>query len=169
MKALCTVLFAAMFSAGSAAFGQIYKWVDENGVLTFSDQKPADPSRISNLQEVEGMGRAPLSAIERRTLEILNQEQQRLGPGAHLRDQAVSSESIVIYEGPWYGAQWQGHTENVRDPCLRSSDPRCYELHWKDYDPRLGYAPSVLRGSGEGAAGARAATGYVGGAGVASR
>jgi hypothetical protein len=40
----------------------------------------------------------------------------------------------------------RGATEAVRDPCLRSSDPRCYERNKASYHPYFGYAPSVLQG-----------------------
>ena len=30
----------------------------------------------------------------------------------------------------------------VRDPCLLSADPRCYEVNAANYDPYLGYAPA---------------------------
>ena len=39
----------------------------------------------------------------------------------------------------------RGATEAVRDPCLRSSDPRCYERNKASYHPYYGYAPSVMQ------------------------
>lgn len=35
------------------------------------------------------------------------------------------------------------HTEAVQDPCLTSSDPRCYQRNKDRYHPHLGYAPGM--------------------------
>ena len=35
----------------------------------------------------------------------------------------------------------RGAREAARDPCLRSSDPKCYERHKDHYHPYLGYMP----------------------------
>ena len=35
----------------------------------------------------------------------------------------------------------RGAREAARDPCLRSSDPKCYERHKDHYHPYLGYIP----------------------------
>jgi hypothetical protein len=47
-------------------------------------------------------------------------------------------------------------TEAVRDPCLRSSDPKCHERHKDRYHPYFGYAPSVMQPGGTAAVGATA-------------
>ncbi len=41
------------FSAGTAAAAQLYKWVDERGVVNYSNQPPADPKIARNVREVE--------------------------------------------------------------------------------------------------------------------
>lgn len=35
------------------------------------------------------------------------------------------------------------HTEAVQDPCLTSSDPKCYQRNKDRYHPYLGYAPGI--------------------------
>ena len=41
------------FSAGTATAAQLYKWVDERGVVNYSNQLPADPKSAKNVKEVE--------------------------------------------------------------------------------------------------------------------
>ena len=41
------------FPAGTAAAAQLYKWVDERGVVNYSNQPPADPKSARNVMEVE--------------------------------------------------------------------------------------------------------------------
>jgi hypothetical protein len=158
MIALRALFLVAAFALAPAAIGQIYKWTDENGVLVYSDKLPADLSRVTDFGAVDS---ARLSPAERRTIEILNQERHRLGPP----ESAQAADPIIVDEWTRRVSRWRGHTEAVNDPCLISSDPRCHERHRADYDPRLGYAPSILRGE----AGATATLGAGGIAGGGSR
>ncbi len=50
-----TGLTAALlaFSTGTAAAAQLYKWVDESGVINYSNQPPADPTSSKNVRDVE--------------------------------------------------------------------------------------------------------------------
>lgn len=56
--------------------------------------------------------------------------------------------------------------EAVQDPCLRSSDPKCYEKHKDDYVPYRGYAPSVARENGADAPATGATSGAPGGGAI---
>lgn len=60
-----TLVLACALAVSSAAFGQLYKWVDKDGKVTYSDQPPvAQQSKQLNL----GTGQpaaAPRSAVER--------------------------------------------------------------------------------------------------------
>jgi hypothetical protein len=148
MTVLRAMLFAALLAVAPSTLGQIYKWTDENGVLVYSDKLPADLSRVTDFGVVDG---SRLSAAERRTIEILNQERHLLTPPP--AQTGSTAEPIIVQElRPRRVTRWRGHTETVQDPCLISSDPRCHERHKHDYDPRLGYAPSVLRGEATSAA-----------------
>lgn len=44
------LLIPAVFFAINAGAGEIYRWVDENGVVHFSDTKPADDTEVESLQ-----------------------------------------------------------------------------------------------------------------------
>jgi hypothetical protein len=151
MRYLGATLITAMLAAAPAAHGQMYTWTDEHGTKTFSNKLPADLDSVRNFGVVEGS--ASLSAAERRTLEILREESNRTGPApsaGHARSFEIGNSYPSA--SPRRVTRWRGHTETVRDPCLISSDPTCYERNKENYDPRLGYAPSVLRAeTGEGA------------------
>jgi hypothetical protein len=58
----------------------------------------------------------------------------------------------------------RGAREAARDPCLRSSDPKCYERHKDDYHPYLGYRPGPTSVPPVGSTTARGAGGVVGSA-----
>ena len=51
LAGLVTALLA--FPAVTAAAPQLYKWVDERGVVNYSNQLPADPKSAKNVKEVE--------------------------------------------------------------------------------------------------------------------
>jgi hypothetical protein len=54
LHALARLVAALLaFSAGTAAAAQIFKWVDERGVVNYSNQPPADPKSAKNVREVE--------------------------------------------------------------------------------------------------------------------
>lgn len=72
----------------------------------------------------------------------------RLGPG--VPDPAPRTTPPRVY------------SEAVRDPCLRSADPRCYERNRDRYHPYLGYAPGATQ-SATGAPIVEAATGATSG------
>jgi len=59
----------------------------------------------------------------------------------------------------------RGAREAARDPCLRSSDPKCYERHKDHYHPYLGYMPGATQSAtaAVGATSAVTAGGAVGG------
>ena len=51
IAALIAALLA--LSAGTASAAQLYKWVDERGVVNYSNQLPVDPKSAKNVKEVE--------------------------------------------------------------------------------------------------------------------
>jgi len=52
LRAWLIMLFVATFAA-SAASAELYKWIDERGVVNYSDQPPLDPKAASKLATVE--------------------------------------------------------------------------------------------------------------------
>lgn len=60
-----TLVLACALAVSSAAFGQLYKWVDKDGKVTYSDQPPvAQQSKQLNLGTGQAAA-APRSAVER--------------------------------------------------------------------------------------------------------
>ena len=53
VKPLRAALAAALFIAASAAHAQMYRWVDENGSITYSTQLPSDKSSAHDLTIVD--------------------------------------------------------------------------------------------------------------------
>jgi hypothetical protein len=137
-------LLALFLVAGalSPALAQRYEWIDEQGTVRRSDAPPEGTFR--ELRIVESP--ASMTALERRTLEIINQEARASHsasgtfepPGSPVHPFEPAQEAPSV-------ADASPASENVRDPCLLSWDPRCHEKHAADYDPRWGYAPSTSR------------------------
>jgi hypothetical protein len=106
----------------------------------------AAPTNVDELEKVL-RGERPLTPVERRTVEIIREAAQPPGAAADY------PQPIGEQRGTPGEAEENSRTtlaaspaaENVRDPCLVSWDPSCYAKHAADYDPRWGYAPSVLR------------------------
>ena len=53
MTRIYAILLAAMLAGGAHA-GQLYKWVDENGVTHFSQSPPPNPSRRGANERLDG-------------------------------------------------------------------------------------------------------------------
>lgn len=164
-KQLCRVLTstaaAALLTAASTAYSQMYRWVDDRGATNYSDQLPADRAGIRRLTEIEN-GSRKATRSEQRTREILEAEgllnsgMQRDASGTYAPHADGNSElPLTQPEASASSAFWgepAGKAEAVRDPCLRSSDPRCHERHRAAYVPGRGYSPSALRETREAAA-----------------
>jgi hypothetical protein len=129
----------------ACASAQEYEWVDQHGTVNRSIALP-EPGSFRELRVIRGEER--MSALERRTLEIVNQQARASTPDV----MPGSSEELLDAASdvpPQLASLTQAPSisENVRDPCLLSWDPQCHEKHAQDYDPRLGYAPSLLHGT----------------------
>lgn len=170
----------------------MYRWIDQNGAITYSDQPPSDPSAVKALTVIDGP--ASPTAYEKRAKEIIDAEREK-NPGestalnreaqpSHAtwgreaemapRDIGRAPESAPRAFGPGelpQAPRMNGRAmqpEAAQDPCLRSADPKCYERNRNAYVPYLGYAPSAARVRSEtlygtGAAGGITAGGAVGG------
>jgi hypothetical protein len=162
---------AALFVAG-AAQATLYKWVDQNGDVTYSNVPPPPGAQVRELETIDE-NRAP-TATELRTRQILEEvARERRGtafrPGTAAKGSTSASATGVPYgddpsaikyewvpqgspalSGPslqdYATARYPPATPiTVRDPCLLSADPRCYELNAANYDPYLGYAPARMQ------------------------
>ena len=178
MRASHFILAVAVSAAGlTSAHAQTYRWVDENGVVNFSQELPAPDSGIQELSVVEGT--ATLSPFEQRALELINEERralarQRAGAASEAGTPPITQGGIsgaMPSSSPSSGAAAiRARATAARDPCLLSPDPRCFEKNARNYDPYHGYAPgqaaasaATVGGAQTGASGTGAASGHVAG------
>lgn len=158
---------AALLFLAVPAEATLYKWVDQKGNVTYSNLPPAEGVEVRELETIDE-NRTP-TAIELRTRQILEENARerratggvdpfRVPAAANARGAAGSSEidAGIKYEWVPQGAPPAGKPlldsaslryppatpVTVRDPCLLSADPRCYQLNAANYDPYLGYAPT---------------------------
>jgi hypothetical protein len=183
---LTATIFAALLTSAASAHAVMYKWVDVDGTVTYSNHPPANAATVKQITVLDVP--PPTTAHERRTLELLNAERQRAGiQGAPSMDDAYAPRESDYPAGdaslrdprgtqgfdspgvPRSGGGWPGRADAVRDPCLRSSDPKCYEKNREAYVPYLGYSPAAARAArsleaplGLGATAGVGATGSIG-------
>ena len=164
---------ATLFTAPPVAYSQMYRWVDDRGSVTYSDELPADRTGIRQLTMIDD-GSRKATPSERRTREILEAEgllapdtQQNVGStsapeAANTQDALAAPPAMNIPRN--FGS---GRAEAVRDPRLLSSDPKCIERNRSAYIPGRGYAPRAAREAetwGSGATGGSAGATLAGGA-----
>jgi len=190
-----TAIALALVTAAPAAQSAMYRWVDQNGAITYSDQPPTNQSTVRQLTVIDRPPR--MTEHEKRTLEIVGAEREKPGSDSTTltREPGPSAGATGGFESPRELTGREARTpprtpdgeplatsrfsnrpiqaEAVQDPCLRSADPRCHEKNRAAYVPYLGYSPSAARarsdlGSGatSGASGAGAVGASVGARGA---
>jgi hypothetical protein len=168
-------------AAAPAAHSQMYRWTDAQGSVTYSNQPPTDEAGITDLSMIPDIPNT-LSTPEKRTGEAAGSEQHRPAsagkaappdsPRTATRD-ALDEFNRSATTGSASGTDVQAAPaptprisisptapEAVRDPCLRSGDPKCYDRNRAAYVPYRGYSPSA---SSIGATGASAGGALAGG------
>lgn len=161
-----SVAFAAMLStAPAAATSGMYRWVDAQGSVHYSNQPPPENARELTLIDD---ATNTISSSEKRTREILQLERQGNPP----RDSSANgvatieiapSQGATIDSGAARSGVWAPQPEAVRDPCLRSSDPKCYERNRAAYVPYRGYTPGGASAVAVGASSSAGAGGTLAG------
>lgn len=180
---------AVSFAAPTQA--EFYKWLDQNGNVIYSNVLPPEGAQVREIETIDEK-RAP-TATELRTRQILEDEaRERRGTAMSeppsTAGVAAQRGSAGYADSDPAGTRYEWIPQDaraalnpqipdpstlryppstpvtVRDPCLVSPDPRCYQLNAANYDPYLGYAPNresvvpmstgATGGSGGSAAGA---------------
>lgn len=113
-------LVAALLGAAPAAHAAMYRWVDDDGNITYSNQLPEDRGAAREVMTITPP-KAPAP------------EPPKQAPQAAAAEASAKPSTPV----PRVTA------EAVQDPCLRSSDPKCYERNKDRYHPYLGYSPAT--------------------------
>ena len=141
--ALRAALLAALVAA-PAAHSQMYRWIDAHGSVVYSNQLPSSSSAVRDLTVV--LETPDTRASELRRIEV----QQGASSLPLLAEPPQSSPRIAISPNA---------PDAVRDPCLRSSDPKCYERNKAAYVPGRGYAPAAVGATASAGAGGTLAGG----------
>lgn len=172
---LTSATAAALFTATPAAYSQMYRWIDDRGSVTYSDEIPADRTGVRQLTVIHD-GSRKATPSERRTREILEAEgllapdvqQNVVGSPLPAPEAADAQDALATQPAMNIPRNiGSGRAEAVRDPCLLSADPRCHERHRSAYIPGRGYSPSGAREAetlGSGATGGAAGATLAGGA-----
>ncbi len=150
---LHATLLALFLCTAPCAQAEMYKWIDADGSVTYSNTLPSEPSRVKELTRIEDTTAPKGSA---RTLppqaspgylmgkpEMLPGEPaaaQRQGETAAREPAAVQRDAESAPRAPR-----SVQAEAVRDPCLRSSDPKCHERNKDRYHPYLGYSSAPIQ------------------------
>src|SRR5688572_13236220 len=142
-------LAAMLVAAAPAAHSQMYRWIDAQGSVMYSNQLPSDMSAIKDLTVVlEKPG--TVTSSEKRGPLLAEPPRDATGDPADASNRAAKGD-IPSAPAPRISIA-PSAPEAVRDPCLRSSDPKCYERNRDAYIPYRGYSPSAARASKEAAA-----------------
>jgi hypothetical protein len=171
---------AGLFAAAPAAHSQIYRWTDAEGSATYSNKPPTNPAAATDLTVIPDIPGTMSSPPERRTPDLArpaapSTAQHSPPPRAAVPDvldafnraaQSADAPAAASATSPSPSPRVSipaNAPEAVRDPCLRSSDPKCYERNRAAYVPYRGYAPSVAGATGVGATSAAAGGTLAGG------
>ena len=115
-----TILFAATPNASA----EMYKWTNDDGTTTYSNQPPADQATAQELTVI---------VPEPPRVELQSAPAPK-PPEAAAKIESESPVSRITHVRPQL-------PQAVQDPCLRSSDPLCHQKHGAHYRPGVGYTP----------------------------
>lgn len=73
MRLSFLVMIAVALAAPQAAFAQLYKWVDERGVVNYGDAPPANAKGVRRLDAAD----APLSVVPGLARDVIERERER--------------------------------------------------------------------------------------------
>lgn len=120
---LAAISFATLAHAADAV---MYRWTNDDGTQTYSNQPPPDPAAIGDLTVIV----PPTPAIEVRPLPPKTPEENA---AAERDSESAARISSVRSKLP----------QAVQDPCLTSPDPLCPQKNAAHYRPYIGYTPEV--------------------------
>ena len=150
LRSLVSALAAAVFVAATPNVGaQIYKWTNDDGTTTYSNEAPADKASTADLAVI--VPEAPRVEVQQSAKPAEPPKVVEIAPKPESEAPRESSVRSLLPQA-------------VQDPCLRSSDRLCHQKHSAHYKPYVGYtpeprvaeAPAVVppaRGASNGAAG----------------
>lgn len=105
---------------------EMYKWINDDGSTTYSNQLPADPSTVQELTTIATPKEPPRVAVDPAPPRIVVEPTL---PKTEL--EAPAARAAVRSMLP----------QAVQDPCLTSSDRYCHQKNKGRYRPYVGYTP----------------------------
>ena len=123
---LIAAIVGALIASSTPAAAEMFKWVNDDGTTTYSNQPPTDQSSVQEFT----------------TIDIPKMDSPK----------PIVVEPIAVQPQPPTQAEAPAMRPSVRarlpqavqDPCLRSSDPLCYQKHRAYYRPYVGYTPEPV-------------------------
>ncbi|HYC49067.1 MAG TPA: DUF4124 domain-containing protein [Burkholderiales bacterium] len=150
------VVSIVLVLAASHAHANMYKWIAEDGSVTYSNKLPEDRTKVRELTQLEtapparpaptNIAQATIQNVDPLFVFVPPAPRQ---PAAQVEPAAPGSQpEIVITPKNGSGVRADlpptaAYRGAAQDPCLRSPDPRCYELNKDRYHPFLGYMPAA--------------------------
>lgn len=164
VKTACAAVAALFLAAAApAVHGVMYKWVDEDDTVTYSNHLPHELARIKEITLIEEPAPPPAEVRKPETASV-NPEPAAPRREAETTPQAISG---AEREAPPRVVTRAAPALAVQDPCLTSSDPTCHQKNSGNYHPYLGYSPGAGTPPATGATRAAGAGGGVAGSGGA--
>lgn len=146
-------LCAALLATFPAAHAQMYRWIDAQGSVTYSNELPSDTRAVRDLTVVL---ENPDGSKPNLPPPSLEPRRASASDAADDANRSSASDLPALAEPPHASpriAISPSAPAAVRDPCLRSSDPKCIERNKAAYLPGHGYVPSTAVGGTTGSGG----------------
>ena len=153
VRPLRVSVLALLLCVAPYAQAEMYKWIDADGGLTYSNTPPPQPAQVKELTRIEDT-----SPQKDSTRTLPTQAPQRYIVG---KPETLPSDPAAVQRQPETAAREPAavprdpesasraprgiQAEAARDPCLRSADPKCYERNKDRYHPYLGYSPTPVQ------------------------
>jgi len=127
---LLTLLAAVLATAAASA--ELYKWVDERGVMNYSNEPPLDPKAAKKLVRVENK------------LSVYTPDEAFMQAVKALRDRSIKALSEPAPE-PQASQSARAQPQSPYEQCLASGRPGCdtlYDSYYPAYLPGAVYLPA---------------------------
>jgi hypothetical protein len=158
IKATLWGLAATAIGAASSATAQMYKWVDERGVVTYTNVPPPDSgqrgkletlvpaSKVSTYSSAESLGKGPLSGREKNLESRVEQLERELAAERQARSNAqIAAREASVTAQARADAEAKRQRE-LRDRCVADRRVDCDSANLDEPVPALVAAyPRVVR------------------------
>lgn len=127
-------LAAVLVGAATSAHGQVYKWVDQNGVTNYAGKPPTDVNAVQELDVVEE--RLSVYAQDKRVLRALDTASQRIDPILSNRIESLERQLAGERQARQYAAAAEASA-------LQAAYEQCLAQRRVDCGSPVGYFPTT--------------------------